>query len=46
MKMKNDSINFDEAISRADYQKLLLKNYTYDIRKLMVELGGYNEQFD
>ena len=44
------TLNLEKYIKKYKYievnQKLLLKNYTYDIRKLMVELGGYNEQFD
>lgn len=44
------TINLEKYIKNYEYieieQKLLVKNYEYNIRKLMVELGDYNEQFD
>ena len=44
------TINLEKYIKNYEYieieQKLLVKNYEYNIRKLMVELGGYSEQFD
>lgn len=44
------TINLEKYIKNYEYieieQKLLVKNYEYNIRKLMVGLGGYNEQFD
>ena len=47
---ENDTktLNLEKYIKKYKYievnQKLLLKNYTYDIRRLMVDLGGYSEE--
>ena len=47
---ENDTktLNLEKYTKKYKYievnQKLLLKNYTYDIRRLMFDLGGYSEE--